>query len=252
MEDIEQYFPHLHRHVEPGLNWGRPYLSDWADKSPDDPVFGIYRKCGFMFPEEAAVLYECAKQIGGRWLDIGCHTGWTALHIAKAGDTSVIALDPMLANQEFHTRALANIVRAGCAGQIKLEPITSRTYFDHDVPYDFDGVVIDGEHGWGGPLYDAVWSLKFLSRRGVIVFHDFCGGPVREAVRYLMCEGFKCRVYFLSQQLLAVCWRGEFVPPDVKPEPFSGVDWAEYQSRFQAASSKYPNGRGDFYFEECE
>jgi SAM-dependent methyltransferase len=231
------------------LNWGRPYLSDWADKADDDPVFGIYKKCGFMFEDEAAVLYQSAKQLRGLWLDIGCHTGWTALHVVHAG-SAVIAIDPMLTNKEFHSRAETNIVRAGCFNQIRLLPQTSREFFgttEFDV--EIQGAVIDGEHSWGGPLYDAVCSFKRLAPDGAIVFHDFAGGPVREAVRYLMCEGMKCRVYFLSMQLLAVCWRGDFTPPDY--EKPAGIDWDEYQNRFQAASGKYPNGRGDFYFEEC-
>lgn len=253
--DIAQYFPHLQERVMPH-SLGQPVLSDWADM-PDDHELKLYKNCGFLNRDEAAILYQCAKQVGGRWLDIGAHTGWTALHIAAAGDTAVIALDPMFANNEFHTRALANITRAGSAGQIRLMPLTSRMYLGDSSlgdlaelhePY-FSGVMIDGDHCWMNPLYDAVWSLKSLKRTGVILLHDFIGGPVREATKYLMCEGMKCRIYCASSQLLAVCWRGEFTPPDYTPDP--NINWRTVLKPLAASNPDGSQASGDFYFELC-
>jgi hypothetical protein len=125
----------------------------------------------------------------------------------------------------------------------------------------FDGVMIDGDHCWMNPLQDAVWSFKHLASTAVILLHDFIGGPVREATKYLMCEGMKCRVYCASSQLLAVCWRGDFTPPDYTPDP--KIDWQTVLTPLAAtklvgfkdgkaiADPAGTQGVGDFYFELC-
>jgi hypothetical protein len=82
--------------------------------------------------------------------------------------------------------------------------------------------VIDGDHEPGAPMQDAQNAYKHLSDTGVILFHDFIGGPVREAVTWLMDQGFKARVYF-TPHLVACCWRGEFTPPDHVPD--ARINW---------------------------
>lgn len=234
--DIAQYFPHLQERVMPH-SMGQPVLSDWADM-PDDHELKLYKNCGFLNRDEAAILYQCAKQIGGRWLDIGGHTGWTALHIAFGG-AFVEVLDPMYANPEFKERALDNLLRAGHPRGVFLHPYTSRMYFGGDPRYDapmmrldidirFDGVMIDGDHCWGEPLYDAEQAFKYLNERGVILLHDCIGAPVLAGVLYLISHGMKARVYCASSQLLAVCWRGEFTPPVYTPD--MRIDWVKYRS----------------------
>lgn len=224
---------------------GQPVLSDWADKPDDDPVFGLYKVCGFLNRDEAAILYQCAKQLGGYWLDIGAHTGWTTLHIA-AGGCMVDAVEPMFANEVFRSRAIENIKRAGQGVRIRMYPQISRDFFrvNDSSTHEYDGVLIDGDHSWEHPLYDAVQSYKHLAETGVILLHDFIGGPVREAVKYLKAEGMKCRVYWSSSQLLACCWRGNFTPPDYTPDP--SIDWEKRKLSMWAAK-----GPGDFYFEDC-
>jgi predicted O-methyltransferase YrrM len=243
--DIAQYFPHLQERVMPH-SLGQPVLSDWADM-PDDHALKLYKNCGFLNRDEAAILYQCAKQIGGLWLDIGAHTGWTALHMAAAG-AHVVALEPMFANDEFRVRAQRNIDRARMYNKILLKPVTSRMYFEHSTE-GFDGVMIDGDHCWMNPLQDAVWAFKHLMPRGVILLHDFIGGPVREATKYLMCEGMKCRIYCASSQLLAVCWQGDFTPPDYTPD--SSIDWEKVKEPLAASNPDGSQGRGDFYFQLC-
>ena len=246
--DLRPHFAHLQERVMPH-SMGIPVLSDWADKADDDPVFGIYKQCGFLNRDEARILYECAAQFGGLWLDIGSHTGWTGLHMAAAG-AFVCSLDPMLANEEFRARAVANLGYS--LARVTPCPTTSRMWFGGDPRYPrpmmpegvtYSGVMIDGDHSWEHPLYDAVQSFKHLEDRGVILLHDFVGGPVREAVKYLKCEGMKCRIYFASAQLLAVCWRGDFTPPDVPSNPLIDVENLKRQLAAPA---------GDFYFENCE
>lgn len=248
--DLRPHFAHLQERVMPH-SMGIPVLSDWADKADDDPVFGIYKQCGFLNRDEARILYECSLQLlGGRWLDIGSHTGWGARHIDAGNAVSVTALDPMYANPEFAARAMINC--DSHQADLTLAPTTSRMWFGGDPRYPkpmmpfgakYSGVIIDGDHSWEHPLYDAVQSFKHLEDRGVILLHDFIGGPVREAVKYLKCEGMKCRIYFASAQLLAVCWRGDFTPPDVPPNPLIDVENLKRQLAAPA---------GDFYFENCE
>jgi len=259
--DIAQYFPHLQERVMPH-SLGQPVLSDWADM-PDDHELKLYKNCGFLNRDEAAILYQCAKQFPhGDWLDIGAHTGWTALHVAAAG-LHVSALEPMYADDAFFDRANANInERAKFGDQVFMMPVTSRMHFEKlESDQEYDGVMIDGDHCWMNPLYDAVKAFKHLATNSVVVLHDFIGGPVREATRYLMCEGMKCRVYCASSQLLAVCWRGDFTPPDYTPDP--KIDWrsvleplaatrlVDFQDGHAITDPQHTQGSGDFYFELC-
>ncbi len=214
-------------------------ISDWGDKSDDDSVFGLYRRCGFWTHDEAAILHNVAKQVGGRWCDIGAHTGWTAAHIATAeGVSQVTAIDPMLDNREFFQRAFSNLSRIENRCPILLFPERSAQYFAKRDASRFMGIVIDGDHGAPNPLNDAKMAAAHLEADGVILFHDFVGGPVQEGVLYLMDIGFKCRVFY-TPHCVAVCWRGSFVPPDHEPEAY--------------CLRQLTDGRmKDFPFERCE
>jgi predicted O-methyltransferase YrrM len=250
--DIAQYFPHLQERVMPH-SLGQPVLSDWADM-PDDHELKLYKNCGFLNRDEAAILYQCVKQVGSRWLDIGAHTGWTALHMAAAS-AFVEALDPMFAHPTFKARAEGNVERARHYNHVFLQPYTSRMYFEtmtHPRMQFFDGIMIDGDHCWGEPQYDAEKAFQHLTPTGVILLHDFIGGPVSNAVHWLMKHGMKCRVYSSSSQLLAVCWRGDFTPPDYTPDP--SIDWMEYRSRVGVYSYDEKGGcvrLSDFPYQEC-
>ncbi len=197
--DLTPSFKHLTSRVM-GHSFGHDVLSDWADKADDDPVFGIHKRCGLWTHDEAALLYNVAKQIGGDWLDIGAHTGWTARHLVEAEVNDVWGVDPLYAVDEFRERA-----QSQCP--LIPSPYTSRKYFA-DVPlrWTIDGVVIDGDHEPGEPLHDAMHAAAHLKPGGVILLHDFVGLPVREAVQYLMFEkGMRVRLY-LTPHVVAVCW----------------------------------------------
>jgi predicted O-methyltransferase YrrM len=212
--DLTPHFKHLVSRPM-GHSFGHDVPSDWGDKADDDPVFGIYKRCGFWTHDEAAILYNVARQLApGRALDIGAHTGWTTQHLAQAG-LQTIGIDPMYGVQEFHRRARDNAVMS-CA----LTHRTSQEYFAAilDNQMKFRVIVIDGDHSEGKPLEDAISAEKHLAQTGVIIFHDGVGRPVQEAVQYLMAHGFKCRAYF-TPHLVFCCWRGDFVPPDHVPDP---------------------------------
>ena len=217
--------PHFKRLVSRPMphSFGHDVPSDWGDKGVDDPVFGLYKNCGLWTHDEAAILFNVAKSMPGFWLDIGAHTGWTTAHIyaglkasGKPG-AKVVPVDPMFAVAEFEARFYENNpdFRAGACA-----PRTSAEYFRRhlDMGDDFTGVCIDGDHEPGEPLADAQNAATCLQSTGVIILHDFVGKPVRDAAVWLMMNGFKCRVYF-TPHMVALCWRGEFVPPNHDPDP---------------------------------
>lgn len=215
--DLRPYFKHLHWRPMPHSR-GVPVASDWADKSEDDPVFGLYKKCGLWTMEEATILSECAAQMSGSWLDIGCHTGWTSAHIIEGGGF-VAALDPMLRNLEFLGRFRENTRKHP---EIPCSELTSDEFFRFYKGPFFCGVVIDGDHMSPHPLRDAQNSARHLAETGVILLHDAIGAPVHEAATWLMDNGFKCRMYFTTH-MVACCWRGDFTPPAHQRD--TSVDW---------------------------
>jgi hypothetical protein len=155
-----------------------------------------------------------------RGVDIGAHTGWTTMHIMAAG-CSCIPVDPIYpaGNKAFGHRLLGNT--HGFHNREGIFDETSNALFkqaDAMGCLGADLFCIDGDHEPGKPLEDAINAAKHLAETGVIIFHDFTGMPVREAVQYLMAQGFHCRVYF-TPHMIALCWRGDFTPPDHVPDP---------------------------------
>lgn len=226
--DLTPHFKHLHVRPMPH-SFGHSVPSDWADKSEDDPVFGLYKKCGLWTHDEAAILYNVAKRWGGAWADIGAHTGWTTAHIAAAAP--VFGVDPMLRLQGFSERFEQN-TESQWDQLLGTTYRTSRECFRSGAMKEFDAYCIDGDHEPGEPLADAKGALEHFQGRGLCIFHDFIGAPVREAVLFLMDRGFHCRVYN-TPHMVAVCWRdttGETTGmPFHFPDPV--IDWAEIRRR---------------------
>jgi len=214
--DLRPYFKHIHERVEPNSQ-GHTVISDFADKADDDPVFGVHKRCWFWTLDEAAILYNCALQRPGQWLDIGGHTGWTAMYIAAAGACDVTLVDPMYENDDFMLRALDNTYTIGSGrwlqGMTSGELFLART---HKLPYS--GIVIDGNHDRPYPQFDAMCAIWKLDSNGIILLHDYRGEPIKEAYRWLVANGFQGKVY-TSPNGVAVCWRGEFTPPEHVCDP---------------------------------
>ncbi len=225
--DLTPHFKHLHVRPMPH-SFGHSVPSDWADKSEGDPVFGLYKKCGLWTHDEAAILYNVAKRWGGAWADIGAHTGWTTSHIARGlGHNDIAAVDPMFLVPQFGQRFYDN-----GAGE-EWWSDTSRRWFADVAVGEFDAYCIDGDHEPGEPLADAKGALEHFQGRGLCIFHDFIGAPVREAVLFLMDQGFHCRVYN-TPHMVAVCWKFSsvdqtFTPPDHTPD--HAIDWLEIRRR---------------------
>lgn len=212
--DIRPHFPSLYWRPMPH-SYGVPVASDWQDKPKDDPVFGPFRNCGLWTMDEAAILYQVAKQSPGTWVDIGANIGWTTAHIRAAG-RSVCPVDTMYGNSEFRNRAAANLdavtVTNGFAG-------TSAQFLATFIG-PFSGIVIDGDHDDPNPTTDAAMAVCRLDERAVILFHDARGGPVKKAIRWLLnyFPEFHCRLY-PTPHGVALCWRGELEPPEYEPLP---------------------------------
>lgn len=210
--DFTPKFRHLHSRPM-AHSFGHDVPSDWKDKADDDPVFGLYKRCGMWTHDEAAILWNVSARVKlKRALDIGCHTGWTTTHMAVPG-MSIAAIDPMIRVPEFHQRFIDNGAPSGVSFA------TSEQYFKSLSPGAIFGlVVIDGDHTAPIPLEDAENALDHLGPDGVIMLHDGTGKPVRDAVRFLIGEGMHCRGY-CTPHLVFCCWRGDFKPPNHVPDP---------------------------------
>lgn len=211
--------------------------SDWQDKRADDPTFGLYRECGFWTKGESRLLKQWVNQIGGRWLEIGAHTGWCTNIIAepRAGGSGeypeqvhiVTAIEPMFSMPEWFHRFMAN---SSFRNMARIMPWAGRSSQFFDI-WDggggrtFDGCLIDGDHCGDNPLNDAKGCFDRLNERGVILLHDFRGPDVWDAAKYLVDRGLKFKVY-PSVHMVCVCWRGEFNPP--APVQEGAHDWAAH------------------------
>lgn len=250
--DLRPNFKHLHWRPM-AHSFGHDVASDFTDYPPEH-AFAFYQNCGLWTMDEAAILYNVAKTVQpGRCLDIGCHTGWTTAHIAagypmpkphrnlrcsvgemgcsmQTGELEhhyIDFVDPM--GNQFSQRFIENCGWPGQPGWMtstewfrEMEQWTAPPYPEYVL------VCIDGDHEPGKPLEDAMNARAHLHPDGVVIFHDFIGAPVREAVVWLMDHGFQCRIYN-TPHLLACTWRGEFTPPDHVAD--QAIDWAEIRLR---------------------
>lgn len=194
--------------------------SDWQDKAPDDPVFEIYRTCGFWTKAETKLLDTISRKFWGAWLEIGAHTGWCT-EVLQWHASRVTAIEPMFSRIDWFNRFQENINLPGdVAGQMKgignVMPWAGRSdeYFaiwDGAGGRTFDGVLIDGDHNAPCPLNDARNAFDRLNERAVVLLHDFRGEPVWDAAKYLVDRGMQFKVY-PSVHMVCVCWRGQFDP----------------------------------------
>lgn len=172
--------------------------------APSDPDFGP--ECTWWTHDEAAILYSVAKSVpAGTWVDIGARLGWTAAHLTCAHH-EVRLVDPSLRFAGFSERMERNLLQARQWDGIEMiyavpwakAPITSHILFD--------GFVIDGCHDSPEPLNDATRAATYAKPDCIIMLHDFMGEPVRDAVRWLMDNGWRCRIYWTPNGV-ACCWR---------------------------------------------
>jgi hypothetical protein len=198
---------------------------------PSDPQYDP--NCGYWSHDEAAILFAVASRKRGHWVDVGSRFGWTTAHILAAGNF-VTAVDHCYTEKHLEQRFKDNLQSMG-AIQLLIFPAKSAYLWASNPGVLFDGAVIDGDHDSPQPLLDAQGVVKHGAE--VVLFHDFLGKPIQDAVTWMQNEGFKSRVYWTPAGV-ALCWRGDFQPPDHRPDP--RVDWEEIK------------GRMDFDFGRCE
>ena len=195
---------------------------------PSDPDFDP--KCTFLTHDEAAILYSISKAWKDRrWADIGSRLGWTARHIIEGGASDVWMVDPeYAASGAFSDRAMD---QAGLGIPVAY---TSEEFFTLAMrnAMNFDAAMIDGNHDDPEPTKDAMRARRAGCE--VLVWHDFQGKPVRDAVSHILDvpnEKWLCRVYWTPNGM-AVAWRlgCGFDPPDHVPDP--NIDWSEIQARY--------------------
>lgn len=193
--------------------------------APSDPDFEP--GCTFWTHDEAAILDNIALEVGGEWVDIGSRLGWTAKHINFATNRHVMCVDPEYDNSNFLKRFRENMpswplswIRRSTSGKF------FETFPKINPGYLYRGLLIDGNHDSPEPLNDAKGALSIAANGSVIMLHDFWGKPIRDAVNYLLDQGWNCRVYWTPNGV-ACCWRGlpDFVPPYHVRDPQLEAAW---------------------------
>lgn len=201
--DLRPHFKHTEWRVM-SHSRGELVCSDWTDKTPDDPIFGVFKQCGFWTMGEVKLLFDEAAAHPGLWLDVGGHTGWTAAHMAAAG-CDVISVDPMYANPEFKGRALENLGNTPYRERVHLYAGRSEEFF-HGGLGTFEGIVVDGDHVAPAPYYDAVMATSCIRKNGVVVFHDAVQVSVQHAIEFMIRAGWRV-ASFDTPHGVAVCSR---------------------------------------------
>lgn len=250
--DLHSRFLHINSRPM-GHSYGHDVPRDWADKAADDPVFGLYTRCGCMTHDECAIVYNTVRDLtlqlnapncartrsqfaNGVVLDIGSHTLFTTAFMVQAvwdvlgkgaGYAYTTAIDPMYRVDGFKQRAIDNIEAAGLRepGSMIFLPETSQQYFEamrraKMALLGKNVICIDGAHDAPCPEQDAIGANELLDPEGIIIFHDVIGEPVQQGINSLVALGYSYRIYY-TPHVLAVCWRNsfDFVPPHHVPDP---------------------------------
>lgn len=204
--------------LRPFFKLANPMLQKMGHDVPSDPDFDP--NCGFLSDDEAAILYAIARAWPKRWVDIGARFGWSTAHISEGACQPVDAVDPEYAVLERYERAVGNV--SEFVHLITQFPWISELYFA--THRKIDAAMIDGNHDAPEPTNDALRAIDAGAQ--VLVFHDFAGKPIRDAVNILIAHGiFNARVYW-TPNLMAVAWRDGcgFTPPDHVRDP--RADWS--------------------------
>lgn len=227
--------------LRPFFKLADPMIQKLGHDCPSDPDFEP--NCTFLTDDEAAILYAIAKAWPKRWVDIGARFGWSTAHIARALDEGdgleVTAVDQEYSangtQSAFSDRALENYCAATRECFLSYCG-TSEAYFS--TPREIDAAMIDGNHDSPEPTLDAIRASRAGAQ--VLVFHDFAGKPIRDAVKYFLGDCsfnngrgettrmesiWHARVYW-TPNVMAVAWRDGcgFTPPDHVRDP--RVDWS--------------------------
>jgi hypothetical protein len=241
------YRSNLHSpNLRPFFKLASPSIVKLGHDVPSDPDFDP--NCGFLTDDEGAILYHIAKAWPKRWVDIGARFGWSTAHIAVGSGREVMAVDPELKNDVQLLRFCqnrdslyesqecphcGNHLPSGNGGSFCFSACASEPFFEiagqqregHAWLGHYDAAHIDGDHDAPQPTLDAIRAMDAGAK--VLVFHDFSGKPIRDAVTHVIdpVSNWKARIYW-TPNLMAVCWQEGcgFVPPDHVRDP--AIDWS--------------------------
>jgi glycosyltransferase involved in cell wall biosynthesis len=189
-----------------------------------------YPPIGFASRDEASILHNTALQFaaaaGGKPVDvleIGCWMGWSAAHLALAGEAIRLdVVDPLLEKPDHRADVEASLKAAGVLERVNLVGGFSPAKV-HELAAARNGrkwslIFIDGEHGRPGPLNDATACIKYAAEDCAILFHDLASPEVMEGLDYLKKQGWRTRIY-MTKQIMGVAWRGNVRPLAHVPDP---------------------------------
>lgn len=194
-----------------------PWAVDWPYLRPQIPH--LWRSdqrndtpyiTGNASVEEAACLYELARQFSGkRGIEIGTHYGWTAAHLLAAG-LRLDCIDPELSRDVRVNQVSQALDEVDTAGSYRLwggfsPAILQEVRDSQPEPWSF--AFIDGSHDGTAPADDARGVLPFLATDAVVVFHDLTSPHVAAGLSAMHQAGFSTCL-FNTMQILGVAWRG--------------------------------------------
>ena len=218
--------------LRPYFKLADPPLQNCGHDVPSDPDFDP--NCGYWTDDEAAILYQVARQVGGQWADLGGRLGWTTAHIAAAGG-SVDLIEPEAARGSAFTARLEgnlnNFMVHYRESSLIVVQKRAQGYLQEESML-IEGFVIDADHDAPQPTLDALGCERIAKPDAVILMHDFWGRPIQDAVETLMRSGWRCRIYDTPNGV-ALLWRGYrcdgggpcLHPPNHVPDP--AIDWLQ-------------------------
>jgi predicted O-methyltransferase YrrM len=182
-----------------------------------------YPLMGFLNRDEAVLLYNIARQFEGRRaLEIGCWLGWSTCHLALGG-VNLDVVDPALADPQHRAKVEKSVAFCGLDTRIHLHAAASpEGVHALAARQPWSLFFIDGDHEAPGPERDVEACLDYAAADAAFVFQDLTSPHVAIALRLLEARGFTIQLY-QTMQIMAVAWRGKFVPPVHIPDPT--VQW---------------------------
>lgn len=210
-------FPHMVIGDTDGVDW--PFLRREVDHNWY--VDRRDHRCGFLNRDEATLLYNSAKLFAGEdCLEIGCHRGWSTVHIAaSAGLLDVI--DPVLLDKAWVKDVEASFSRAEVRDRIVLHGGFSPDAVEQIAVTEnrrWSFIFIDGDHEGTGPRKDAAVADRFAADTALILFHDLVAPEVAAGLDYLRNRGWNTMVY-QTMQIMGAAWRGDVEPIRHIPDP---------------------------------
>ena len=200
----------------PFLRHGVPHV--WrTDNRASKPNIGV------LSHEEAVLLHNFALPFAGKpSLEIGCHLGWSTVHLAAA-DLMLDVIDPALGTPRHRQNVEDSLEACGVGERVTLYEGFSPSIVDavaamRGEPWSF--AFIDGLHDGVAPRRDAEAVAPHLAETAAVAFHDLAAPAVAGGLKAFLDMGWKIRIYD-TMQVMGLAWRGNYEPPVHVPDPYA-------------------------------